>query len=157
MYFKFVRHEPLYKKSGLEVNCPINFIVEAERARYQTYIVWQKDDLPPFHIMGDAAFAVGLPPQEDDVYPIEVVLLWVFKPNEKGTRIGYYGFDCDLYVMNDQGSTLDKLIHNPFGIKDKEDVGPVHPPIDWKAMDDRNESYRAGYEAGKQVGKPIST
>lgn len=153
MYFKFVRHEPLYKVRASEVNCPINFIIGAERGRYETTIVWQLEDLPPFSVLGDNYFAVGLPPQEKDDYPIEVPLVWIYKPNDKNTKRLYYGFGCDLYVMSDEGTTLDKIRHNPFGINRKVGIEPVHPPMDWEAMAKHNETFQAGFAAGKSSAR----
>jgi len=126
MYFKFVYHKPLYKLKGIDLHCPINFIVEALRGRYETIIIWKKEDVPPFSQMGEAAFAVGIPPSDPGAYPLEVPSLRIFKEGESHAVRRYYGFGCTLYVMSSKGETIDKLSHNQLGIREGKAHSCLH-------------------------------
>lgn len=147
MYFKFVSFVPLYTqlvdltdKEEMEgraesITCDgtQNFLLQADRAKYFSAIIWSKKDLErrlPMPLTTDQSFPIGSPPEDEDAYPIEVKIVQISKPDDAlSVTHQYYGFDCALYVMNDQGTTLDKLHRSHHGLPERVDIAP--PPDPW--------------------------
>ena len=139
MFFKFVSHRDVAQtESGLVVSYPSNFVVETKEAMYQEAIFWKKDDVPPFSHAGfESYICVGAPPpREEDQYPIEAIVVTVWKEDEsRWVMKRYYGFNCDLFVTNDRGTTVDTLRHNPAKPSIWEGTGDARKQVELRPLE----------------------
>lgn len=124
MYFKFVQSVPAFvdlvgppddddddEMVDRVVDAQHNFILEAQNATYYPLILWNRTDVEKFYVDVEWAkegIEVGQLPQDQDAYPIEVKVVIVHDVVDEGGAV-YYGHNCALYVMNEKGTTLDKL------------------------------------------------